>query len=349
MSPVRRGFRVLRDHGILPFAYQTLRYLDMWAPAWNTVTSRRPFGTNIFSRDWELLIVLDTCRVDAVNSIVNAMTEVDKTSHIRSVGSMSAEWMLNTFTEDYREEIAKTAFLSGNIWSHRIFEEQFHDHQRHDYDMLHKGWPNWNPIEGDTFLHYETVYPYANQDERLHPESEHIPNVLTDRAIDVGREKQCERLIVHYTLPHLNHIAGALDWKSERSKLECLMSGPEVLRGLKPEEKSYQPAREGTVSRETVYENYRQNLEFAMEYVNILCRNIDADTVVITADHGESFGENNIWGHPYGCPFSTIKTVPWVTTTANDEQTYEPKFDPLKRTPSEEELTDFLRDMGYYV
>lgn len=349
LIPLGRGVRVLREYGVRPFGYQLMKYSGVWDPLWNTITSRRPFGTNIFSRDWDLLVILDSCRVDAVDSVYHSLDTVETGEAIRSVGSMSAEWMLNTFTEEYRTEISDTVLLSGNIWSHRIFNESFHDRRSHKYDMIHKGLPRWYPIDAQTFKHYETVYPHANQDHRLHPESEHIPHVLTDRAIDIGRELQFERMVVHYTLPHLNHIAGALDWNSNGIDQEDLMVGPGVLRSLNPEEKSYEPARKGEVSRETIHENHLRNIEFVMEYVNVLRKNIAAEKVVITADHGESFGENNVWGHPYGCPFSTVKSVPWVSTTATDERTYDSRFEPLNRTPTEQELMDFLKNMGYYA
>jgi hypothetical protein len=57
----------------------------------------------------------------------------------------------------------------------------------------------------------------SNDDLNIHPESNRIPHVVTDRAIDVGRSGDWDRMIVHYNLPHLDHIAGALDW--ERGEL----------------------------------------------------------------------------------------------------------------------------------
>jgi len=68
---------------------------------------------------------------------------------------------------------------------------------------------------------------------------------------------------------------------------------------------------------------------------------------VITADHGEAFGEMGVWGHPYGFPFAPVKTVPWAETTATDERTYESRYDPLERSPTEHESAEFLKHMGY--
>ena len=37
-----------------------------YAGALLSVTARYPIGTNVFERDWDLLVVLDACRVDAL-------------------------------------------------------------------------------------------------------------------------------------------------------------------------------------------------------------------------------------------------------------------------------------------
>jgi len=262
---------------------------------------------------------------------------------------MSAEWMLKTFTESYKDSIAETAFVSGNIWSHRIFNERFHQHTDHEYDMIHTGVPKWEPVSSDAFAHYETVYPFTNQDIRLHPEAEHIPHVQTDRAIAVGRQKEFERLVVHYTLPHLNHIANALDWTAGETTQQELMSGElAVTRELRPEEKSFEPTRRGEVTSEAIRNSFTANLRFALEYIEILIQNVDADRAVISADHGEGFGENGTWSHPFGYPFSPIRTVPWAKITATDERTYESQFGKLDRAPTEEELREHLEAMGYY-
>lgn len=343
--PVRKGFRRLKNQGGKTTAMRTALHLQV--PLWNTLTSRRPIGKNIFGRDWDLLVILDTCRPDTLRQISDDYSSIDAVESMRSVGSMSAEWMLNTFRTEYREEIAKTAFVSGNIWSDRIFNERFHKHQRHGYDMIHRGRPHWQPVEADAFAHYETVSAVANQGDRLHPENEAIPHILTDRTIAVGRNVSHDRLIVHYTLPHLTFIADALAWSpGERSEGE-LMGGLDATRELRAEERSYGPVRRGEVSPETVRQSYVQNLRLGLDYVNVLLRNVDAETAIISADHGEALGEYGLWGHPWSFPGSPVKEVPWARTTATDERTYEPRYEPLERSPTAHEREQLLRDMGY--
>jgi len=345
--PISDGIQILRTQGFWPFSWRTIKYLHIWDALWNTTTSRSPIGENIFDYEWDLLIILDTCRVDSLGKLSDSRSWLNNINQMRSIGSMSAEWILNTFTEDYREQISETAFVSGNIWSHRIFNERFHEHGNHRYDMIRRGWPSWKPVSSEDFAYYETVSAIANQDDRVHPENEAIPHILTDRTIAVGRKKEFDRLIVHYTLPHLTFIADAIDWEPEQTPITELMDGPDPIRDLKSYELSYDPARRGEVSPETVREAYLQNLRLALDYVNILVENVDAGKAIISADHGEALGEHGLWDHPYGYPFAPVKIVPWVELSASDERTYDPCYDQLKREPTEHERDEFLKQMGY--
>jgi len=36
----------------------------LYLTIWYTITSRWPFGRNAYESDWDLLIILDACRVD---------------------------------------------------------------------------------------------------------------------------------------------------------------------------------------------------------------------------------------------------------------------------------------------
>lgn len=347
--PVRRGVEVLREYGALEFGCRALDYAGVWNPVWNTITSRRPVGTNVFDCEWDVLVVLDACRVDMLRELSSAFSWLDSVDTLQSVGSMSAEWMLNTFTEAYRDEIKRTALLSRNVWSHRVLVDRLHDHDNdpadRNYDRIRQGYPDWRPVTADALGHYERIESRANQDQRLHPESSSIPHIVTDRAIDVGRTLNPDRMIVWYRMPHLNFFADAVDWNPGMATDE-LMSGLEMTRSLRPEEKSYQPVKDGEVSQQTVRELYRQNLHLVLSYVDILLENIDAEKVMISADHGEGLGETR-WGHSHGYPWAPIKTVPWAATSATDEQTYISQYDELEQTLLPEERVQLLEDMGY--
>ncbi|WP_459191540.1 hypothetical protein [Halosimplex sp. J119] len=343
--PIRRGVEIVREEGVKPLVAKGM--LNAVRPIVNTSTSRFPTGTNIFDREWDVLVILDACRSDVFHEVSQTTPWLDDVGEIKSVGSMSPEWILKTFTPEYRDEISDTALLSGNVWTDRIFEDRLHEQTDHGYPTLNQGAPKWEVATADDFAYYERVLPIANQDIRLLPESTHLPHVMTDRAIALSRENDFDRLIVWYEIPHLKLIADALDWKSGELSVSELMSGPEQTRDLRATEKSFDPARRGEVSIREMHELYERNVQFVLDYVKILAENVEAERLAISADHGETLGEFGVWGHPFGSPLSAVRSVPWATVTATDERTYEPKFDALEREPAEEEVEEILADMGY--
>ena len=213
--------------------------------------------------------------------------------------------------------------------------------------MIHSGWPKWNPVAAEDFGYFEMVLPHTDQFESIHPQSDHIPHAITDRAIAVGREQSLDRMVVHYMLPHFPLIADAIDWSPGKTSINDLMNGPKATRDLTAEEFSYGLGEYGDVSVEIVQERYRQNIRLVLDYVEVLLQNINADRVVISSDHGEELNQNSIRGHPYGYPFSPVKTVPWVETTASDQRTYATKFDREPTSPSQKERNELLRNLGY--
>lgn len=62
-----------------------------------------------------------------------------------------------------------------------------------------------------------------------------------------------------------------------------------------------------------------------LESVELLLENIDAERAIITADHGNAFGEWGYYRHPEGCPIPAVRNVPWIVTSARDQKTHEPE------------------------
>lgn len=347
MNILSEGLNVLLRDGLWSFVFKSMKYMGVWDGVWNTVTSRYPVGTNVFERDWDLFVLLDTCRVDELRTIGTDTPWFGEVNEITSVASNSAEWMLNTFNTKYAEEIRDTAYVSGNIYTHRILKKKLYEETDHEITKILRGVPRWQPLETTDLAYYETVIPKSDHVPRIHPEGVAAPHVLTDRAISVGRELNPDRLIIHYMFPHRTFVADALDWEPGELSTSTLMSGPDVLRDLKPEERSYDPARRGDIDRQRMEKIRQREIRFVLEYVRILFENYDADTAVISADHAESLGENGIWGHPYGYPFGSIRRVPWAETEAIDKNTYESQYESQTQDPHEHDQKEFLRNMGY--
>lgn len=287
------------------------------------ITSRIKFGTNVYEYDWDLLIVLDACRVDTLREVADEYEYIDSIDTIWSVGSQSDEWMAKTFTSEWREEIAKTRYLTGNGHTEYVFENR-------DYPPTNNTIPfdfsAWKTVDESSFYEIENVWR-TNHDEKY---GVVLPSTLTDYAIVAGRDGGHDRMIVHYMQPHLPYIGKALT--EGRSPTEIERRGYELL-------------EEGTATRDEVYPLYRETLRAVLDEVAVLLENVDAEKAVITADHGEAFGEGFAYGHPEGFLHPTVKRVPWIELTATDERTRDPDVDDSGK--EEIDVKDHLRDLGY--
>ncbi len=108
----------------------------------------------------------------------------------------------------------------------------------------------------------------------------------------------------------------------------------------------YKALKRGDISQEKNWQLYLDNLRSVLDEVELLLENVDAERVVITADHGEAFGEWGAFGHPEGFPAPVVKQVPWVETTAVDDGDYSPTIE-SRDTEPDADVKEHLADMGY--
>jgi hypothetical protein len=286
-------------------------------------SSRRPLGTNVFSREWDLLIVLDTCRYDALASLAPEYAFVDDPDSIYALGSSTREWTANTFTESYRAEIAETAVVCSNAQVTRTLEAG-----NAMESPLAQRFTAWNAVDREAFHTFDSVSDYAPRDPHG---GTSIPEIATDRAIRVGREVDADRMLVHYLPPHSPYRADAL---RENRELEPFEYRP------------FDYLRDGG-DRDRVWELYLDELRWVLDSVERLLENVDAERAVITADHGELFGHLGLYSHPTGVPHPKLRRVPWLETSAEDTGTYEPRYEKPDRTRTPAQTAKQLEYLGY--
>ncbi|MFC7187962.1 hypothetical protein [Halorubrum yunnanense] len=289
---------------------------DVYLGAALSVTSKYPLGTNLFSREWDALVVLDACRVDALQTVAPEYDFLQEVGSVRSVGSHSYEWMVKTFTERHGAEIGRTAYVSANPFTAREF---FEDSVPPKDRTVPFGPREYGTVPRDAIGYVDEIRRYGVDDEYGFI----LPSRVTDRAIRAGREERTDRLLVHYMQPH----------------------DPFLVDGA-VEEHIYGRLRAGELSRSQAWEWYLDALRMVLDEVAVLLDNLDADRVVITADHGEAFGEFGFYGHMPGFPHPAVRRVPWAETTATD--TGERDVDE-ERTPDDSfsDLEEHLEDLGY--
>lgn len=280
---------------------------EFYSGLWRYFGWHVPRGTNVYDREWDTLVILDACRVDLLREVADEYPFLGGVESMESVGSMSGEWMQKTFTDAYADEMAQTAYVTANVFSDELLDER-------DFGTLDEVWRYaWDEARG--------TIP---------------PRPVTDRAIDVARRENPDRLVVHYMQPHHPFIGedAPLDGAFEADPFGR-RGGDTVIDAL----------RRGDVSYEAFWAAYRANLNLVLEDVSLLLSNHDAETVAITADHGDALGEWWIYDHPAGCLHPVVKNVPWTETTATDGGGYEPTTE--RESATDGTVEERLRDLGY--
>lgn len=223
-----------------------------------------------------------------------------------SIGSSSAEWMEKNFGDQYATELSETAYVTANPYSDRLLDTA-------DFAHLDEVWKDrWD------------------DDIRTIPASG-----VTDRAIAAGRQRNDRRTIVHYMQPHHPFVPEPMDRGIPRNEFSST-----------PWDNVWHKLRRGEVDRSEVWRGYRRNLEYVLDSVATLLDNFEAETAVITADHGNLLGEYGVYAHPDYVPIRALKRVPWCVTTARDTGTYDPGTG-VDDVTEDTSVADRLRHLGY--
>lgn len=243
------------------------------------------YGTPIYEKEWDVLIVLDALRADIMQEVDSDYNFLNHPGTINSVGGTSWEWQTKTFSSNYADEVSKTIYVTANP---------------HTSDF----------VDPDAFRVLDEVWQYAWDDE-----AETVPpRPVTDRAIHHRRRNPDTRMVVHYMQPHRPFLDSDIEPGVDYDE-KTVETTPGAHWGR---------VRNGEVGLDTIRAAFRRNTEIVLKDVSLLLQNMDADKVAITADHGECLGECGIYGHHSRIPISALKRVPWYTTQAVDQHTHEP-------------------------
>lgn len=288
-----------------------------------SIFSRYPIGKNVLGFDWDVLIILDTCRVDALLQVKDEYEFISEVNSILSIGSTSSEWIAQTFNNKFSNTISDTAYISANAWAEWVIEDRV-------FPEADKGAPfsctNWDVATKEQFAELDHIW--KNKLTFRGFEFPPKPELVADRAINQIRENDYGRTIVHFSQPHAPYIKSALD--QDRSLKQYEMEPFNYL-------------RQGG-DRHDVWGAYLDNLRWVLDSVETVLKNTSAEKVAISSDHGEAFGRYGVYGHPAAIPHPDIKRVPWVETTASDTRQHIPeKVDINEDTTAKEQL----KALGY--
>lgn len=331
VSDRRRWFEEIKSAVLSGNSSKAAEYLYYaYSEVFLSVTSQYRLGTNVYEREWDALIVLDSCRVDAMQEVAPEYDFIDTVDSIWSVGSTSPEWYVKTFVPEYADQIAETAFISANPNAEAtLVKDDYPPRHPTPFDAA-----GWDTVSAEDLAYLEMTRkhdrPYDDVSD-VAPSSTavEVPSYVTDRTIVAGRDGY-EKLMIHYFQPHRPFMHDFIEHGDEMSYVE---------------DEPYKAGRKGMTSKEKLWPLYLDNLRLVLDSIEVLLENLDAERVAITADHGELLGELDQWGHFQSIPHPQLKRVPWVETTATDKETRHP--DEEFAIAHDDSVQEQLADLGY--
>lgn len=276
--------------------------------------------------EWDYCLVLDACRYDVFSEVYDEYLDGTLEKR-RSIGSSTPEWASRTFTGTH-----DLAYFSGNPFINDLgiplnelkwgascdYEWTASDHIETVFDVWKSGWDDdlgTVPPEGiaDAFHSNQSTVEQADRTV-LHYMQPHAPYLSRGKGqklkqIQKGIRRQEESEAETDTVSDGGTLSSLSD--TIRPKVESRLEDSELAQkaGLWLELDPAELVKNGT--RETALELYEENLRIALESVADLVSELDG-RVVVTADHGEAFGEQGVWEHHIETYIPPLMEVPWL-------------------------------------
>jgi len=211
---------------------------------------------------------------------------------VTSIASQSYEWLTRTFLENYCLDVSQTAYVTANVYAAKAFDGQT---GRHPFFELEEVWrTDWDeesgtiPAEAVT----EAAKPYVDVE---------------------NNESGPEKVIVHYMQPHFPSIPDPIT--EQQTPVEFGYTGQQI-------KFAWNKLQDREVSEQRVRESFQNNLRYVLESVEELVEE-SGGKVVLSSDHGQSFGEWGVYGHPPSTAMKQVLEVPWVVVQEPSKRVHE--------------------------
>lgn len=297
-------------------------------------------GTPVWHREWDVLLVLDACRVDQMEAVVEEYDQLPETvDTVWSQASCSIDWINRTFNA-HPDQTKDAGYVTAN---------PFADHNTEgtkSADLKDSNLPylkllyltHWQDIEGETATDSDrTSRAKVGSGIATVP-----PEPVTDHVIQAWRNRTdhgFNRLVGHYMQPHEPYRAHP-EWGSGDSRLLENLVDEDAEAGSSV----WPVAKEGHVSTDELWRAGVDNLRWVLDDITErLLPNVEGK-VVLTADHGNAMGEWGEWHHPPGAISPAVRKVPWIEIDCTDSQT---EIVETETDSVEADITDQLEALGY--
>lgn len=239
---------------------------------------KKEYNPLLNSQDWDILIVLDACRYENFyiqNIYPGALSPRE------SFSSCTGEWIQSVRGKD----LSHIAYISANplVSSQRMQSNKLNVKFKHFIDAWDIGWD-------------EKI-------KSIHPET------VTKLAVDYLKKNPGVKTVVHYIQPHHPFIGKTKIEELGYEQIRLREKGEDISKKVFEKLTIYQQVKDGTISYDHCMKAYQDNLKLALDSLEPLLEM--PGKRIITADHGDCFGEDGIFAHPAGSRHPLLVTVPW--------------------------------------
>jgi len=249
-------------------------------------------GIYILQEAWDSLIILDACRYDVFEEIYRQRKMKGTLEYRISRGTDTISFLLENFGDKrFNSKCKEIVYVTANPFVNKYLKGKFHK----IISVWNFGW-----------------------DEELGVVP---PESVYEAALKAVRKYKGKRFIIHFMQPHYPYItAPEIADDSLKELREAVLQGRKIC--PKPIKRHILKISQSnfylTIDKEIHFKAYKENLRLAMPYVEKLIDILPGKTVV-TADHGEAFGETlcsfkliKIYGHPAQVRIPVLTKVPWL-------------------------------------
>ncbi len=260
---------------------------------------RKNEGTYIMDEGWDNLIILDACRYDVFSEFYQK-NEIHKgilESRI-SRGADTTSFLIENFKRHNKAQLDEIVYVAANPFVNKLLEDVF-------FKIIPIWKFGWNE-------NYGTV----------------LPSTVYRYALDAYMRYPDKKIIVHFLQPHYPYLSLKKGDESLEILRKSVLEQKEVGKSKKTVDPLFTRNITDVYSRFTRKEHltlYKKNLEFVLPYVNNLA-DLFPGTTVVTADHGESFGEFihplipiKLFGHTGSIRTKVLTEIPWLIIRPEDK------------------------------
>jgi hypothetical protein len=237
-------------------------------------------GVKVVNEEWDYLIILDACRYDYFAGVYAGFLE-GRLEKRTSQASATSEFLKKNFLAYYGDIV----YLSGN--------PHCSDYRIHEFRGV------------DHFYAVDHVWKYA-WDEEL----DTLPAPEMTKAALKAKEKYPDKkLIIHYIQPHGPWIG---ETKITANLIERDPNHKSAVEGKWTiDSRVWELVYLGKFDMELLKKADMDNLLYVLPEVRKLVDQLDG-RIIVTADHGEAFGEKSVYGHPPGTYIKELVEIPWL-------------------------------------